>query len=84
MLSLQMPSSKIKQLFSSTGPQTLLTSLNAPRIRSHRIIHDYMCQHGLGVEKSSSLCMQFSAKENAQIRGLKAALNRKVCSTPAN
>lgn len=32
-------------------------------------------EHGVGVEKLSSMCVQFTAEENAQMRGLKAAFD---------
>ena len=39
-------------------------------------------EHGVGVEKLNSMCVQFSAEENAQMLGLKAAFDPKGLLNP--
>jgi glycolate oxidase len=40
-------------------------------------------EHGVGIEKLNSMCVQFSAEENEQMLGVKRAFDPKGCSTPA-
>ena len=39
-------------------------------------------EHGVGVEKLNSMCVQFSAAENAQMRGIKRAFDTKELLNP--
>ncbi len=41
-------------------------------------------EHGVGVEKLNSMCVQFTAAENAQMFALKAAFDPPGCSTRAS
>ncbi len=40
-------------------------------------------EHGVGVEKLNSMCVQFTAEENEQMFGVKRAFDRRACSTRA-
>jgi glycolate oxidase len=40
-------------------------------------------EHGVGVEKLNSMCVQFSPEELAQMLAVKAAFDPAACSTPA-
>jgi len=39
-------------------------------------------EHGVGIEKLNSMCVQFSAEENAQMLGVKAAFDPKGLLNP--
>jgi glycolate oxidase len=40
-------------------------------------------EHGVGIEKLNSMCVQFSPEENEQMFGVKRAFDPWACSTPA-
>ena len=41
-------------------------------------------EHGVGIEKLGSMCVQFSAEEHAQMRALKAAFDSRELLNPGN